>query len=127
MAVVLLVLAVFLMVPVVAMSSVLMISVLVSPLLRLPMAHTPAFVPVVLWLYVFSLLSSIHCTPEGSMSVTVTCVAVSGPLLVAVMVYIMYVLLFSVYVFCVCVTPMSAAAGTINAHDALLLLVLESY
>lgn len=86
MAVVLLVIAVFFMVPVVAMSSVLIINVLVSPLLRFPMFHTPAFVPVVLWLYVFSLLSSIHFMPDGSRSVTVTCVAVFGPLLVAVMV-----------------------------------------
>ncbi len=63
-------------------------------------------------------------SPVGSLSVICTPVALSGPLLVAVMVYVTYCVVVLCVCFCVWFTCMSAAGGTVYAVVCLLLVVV---
>ena len=58
-----------------------MCSIVVVPLVRVPIVHTPFEV-----LYDPLLSSDMYCSPVGSMSVDVTTVALCGPLLCIIMV-----------------------------------------
>ena len=111
------------MVPVVAVINAVMVIVWLFWLVSVPMFQVP-----VLGLYVPWLVSDVYVSPVGSWSVIVTPVAVSGPLLVVVSVYVMYCFpSVPVYVFCVWFTCMSAPAGADSAHVAVLSVLSLSY
>ena len=71
--------------PLVAVICAVIVIVVVFWLVSVPMVQVP-----VVGLYVPWLVSDMYVSPVGSLSVMVTPVAVSGPLLVVVMVYVMY-------------------------------------
>ena len=86
------------------------------------MFHIPVvglYVPVLV-------LADWKVNPVGSMSFICTFVALSGSCLFACMVIMAYWMLLSVYVVYDCVTPMSAAFGTISEHVAWLLALFVS-